>query len=111
MKISISIQSILFLLSILLLSLFISSFFSVSEGVENHADTKGNSSSLSSDIVKLKAKHLEEGELLEDESKKIHELEAKEEHISHELKDLLGKLSGEEKETLNKIISELSTFV
>ena len=45
------------------MSLFISSFFSISEGVENH---DGNSSSLSSDIVKLKANHIEEGELLED---------------------------------------------
>ena len=104
-------QSILFLLGILFMSLFISSFFSISEGVENHDDIKGNSSSLSSDIVKLKANHIEEGELLEDEEKKINELEMKEENISRKLKDLLGKLSGEEKETLTKIISEVSNFV
>jgi hypothetical protein len=90
------------------MSLFISSFFSISEGVENRDDIKG---SISSDIVKLKANHIEEGELLEDEEKKINELEVKEENISLKLKELLGKLSGEEKETLSKIITEVSSFV
>ena len=107
-------QSILFLLGILFLSLLFASFFHYSEGMDEKALMKD----LQEDIVKHKAKNVEEDELLEDEENKINkfenylkELEGKEAKIIEDLKGLLNKLSGEEKQTVQQIISEVTDII
>lgn len=111
-------QSILFLLGILLLSLLFASFFPFLEGMDEGMDEKALVKDLHEDIVKHKAKNVEEDELLEDEEKKINKLEnylkvleGKEDKIVNDLKGLLNKLSGEEKQTVQQIISEVADII